>query len=144
MKDIDRNINLIIYDNLARITNFTDSSVNFSDYELLYSLDTIYTNKIAKELIFNKQLPKGEYYYIHAVSPVNTNNNPCVFSVSSTETSKPFFTYYAQSPLSESNINTYYAYRFNFENSSYMRITRNIAIQPEYNFKGIIYIMRRK
>lgn len=144
MKDIDRNINSIIYDNLAHINILTNSEINAADYEIVYSYNTNYTNVTSKETIFSKNLAKGEYLYLHAVSAVTSNNHACVFSLCSKAISRPIVTYSAQSPLSETNLITYYSYRFNFDNDSIINIIRNEAIQPEYNFKGIIYILRRK
>lgn len=100
MKDIDRNINSLLY---SKINSLESSAFNidFSKYQSIYTKrvdeninDTQINKSIVKRLAYPAQvlLDAGDYYYLHTLQPVSSDNTQCLFSLSlENNVSRPFF-----------------------------------------------------
>lgn len=148
MKDIDRNINSILY---SKINSLESSvfNINFSNYQIAYTRrvdvnidDTRTSKSIVKRLAFPIQviLDAGDYY-LHTLQPVSSDNTQCLFSLSlENNISKPFFSYYAQSPIEDSNGEIYYGHSFTIAEKSNIIVSRNNPVLPSFKMKSVIRI----
>lgn len=148
MEDIDRNINSILY---SKINSLESSvfNINFSNYQIAYTRrvdvnidDTRTSKSIVKRLAFPIQviLDAGDYY-LHTLQPVSSDNTQCLFSLSlENNISKPFFSYYAQSPIEDSNGEIYYGHSFTIAEKSNIIVSRNNPVLPSFKMKSVIRI----
>lgn len=149
MKDIDRNINSILY---SKINSFESSvfNIDFSKYQSIYTrrvdvnIDGSQTSKsIVKRLSYPIQvmLDAGDYYYLHTLQPVSSDNTQCLFSLSlDNNVAKPFFSYYAQSPIEDSNGEIYYGHNFTITEKCNIIVSRNNPVLPSFKMKSVIRI----
>lgn len=152
MKDIDRNINSVLY---SKINSLESSAFNidFSKYQSIYTKrvdeninDTQINKSIVKRLAYPVQisLDAGDYYYLHTLQPVSSDNTQCLFSLSlENNVSKPFFSYYAQSPTEDSNGEIYYGHSFTLTKQSTIIVNRNSPVLPSFKIKSVIRIYRK-
>ena len=152
MKDIGRNINSLLY---SKINSFESSvfNIDFSKYQVVYTrrvdvnIDDTQTGKsIVKRLSYPIQvaLDAGDYYYLHTLQPVSSDNTQCLFSLSlENNVSKPFFSYYAQSPIEDSNGEIYYGHNFTITEKSNIIVSRNNPVLPSFKMKSVIRIYRK-
>lgn len=152
MKDIDRNINSILYSKINSIESSV-FNIDFSKYQIKYTrrvdvnIDNTQTEKsIVKRLSYPIQLAldAGDYYYLHTLQPVSSDNTQCLFSLSlENNVSKPFFSYYAQSPIEDSNGEIYYGHNFTITEKSNIIVSRNNPALPSFKMKSVIRIYRK-
>ena len=152
MKDIGRNINSLLY---SKINSFESTvfNIDFSKYQVVYTrrvdvnIDDTQTGKsIVKRLSYPIQvaLDAGDYYYLHTLQPVSSDNTQCLFSLSlENNVSKPFFSYYAQSPIEDSNGEIYYGHNFTITEKSNIIVSRNNPVLPSFKMKSVIRIYRK-
>lgn len=152
MKDIDRNINSILY---SKINSLESSvfNIDFSNYQIAYTkrvdvnIDDTQTSKsIVKRLAYPIQviLDAGDYYYLHTLQPISSDNTQCLFSLSlKNNVSKPFFSYYAQSPIEDSNGELNYGHSFTIAEKSNIIVSRNSPVLPSFKMKSVIRIYRK-
>lgn len=152
MKDIDRNINSVLY---SKINSLESSAFNidFSKYQSIYTRrvdeninDTQINKSIVKRLAYPVQisLDAGDYYYLHTLQPVSSDNTQCLFSLSlENNVSRPFFSYYAQSPIEDSNGEIYYGHSFTLTKQSIIIVSRNSPVLPSFKIKSVIRIYRK-
>lgn len=103
MRDIDRNINSIIYDKIDNIKNSLSIDINLSNATFIKSSDVNVENNITKQNIFFVTLNKGVYYYRHTFDKVTSDNLQCLFMAATNKIS-PFFSYYGQSPIIDTSL----------------------------------------
>ena len=152
MKDIDRNINSILY---SKINSLESSvfNIDFSKYEIVYTRridinidDTQITESTVERLAYPAQvtLDEGDYYYLHTLQPVLSDNTQCFFSLSlENAVSRPFFSYYAQSPIEDSNGEIYYGHNFTITEKSNIILSRNNPVLPSFKMKSVVRIYRK-
>lgn len=152
MKDIDRNINSIL---CSKINSLESSvyNIDFSKYQIVYTRrvdvnieDTQISKSIVKRLAYPVQvtLDAGDYYYLHTLQPVSSDNTQCLFSLSlENNVARPFFSYYAQSPIEDSNGEIYYGYNFTIAEKSTIIVSRNSPVLPSFKMKSVIRIYRK-
>lgn len=149
MKDIDRNINAIIYNNIIR----TDESVillneennpNFdsSKYTLISTIGANITGDSGDKVLFNKNIDSGVYYYQHILYPVTENNTQCLFMLGSGTTYSPFYSYYAQSPISDSTGQIVIGKKFIYNSDKKFQIARNKPVDSNFTMKSTISLWR--
>lgn len=151
MKDIDRNINSILYSKINSIESSV-FNIDFSKYQLKYTrrvdvnIDDTQTEKsIVKKLAYPIQvaLDAGDYY-LHTLQPVSSDNTQCLFSLSLVNNvARPFFSYYAQSPIEDSNGEIYYGHSFTIAEKSGIIVSRNNPVLPSFKMKSVIRIYRK-
>lgn len=153
MKDIDRNINSILYSKI----NLLESSVfniDFSKYVQVYSKrvdinidnDSENTENPILKISYPAQptLDAGEYYYLHVVEAVPSDNTQCLFSLAiKNNLARPFYSYYVQSPISDSNNELYIGHSFTLTEKQTVYITRNDPVPASFKLKSIIRIYRK-
>ena len=152
MKDIDRNINSILYSKINSIESSV-FNIDFSKYQLKYTrrvdvnIDDTQTEKsTVKRLSYPIQvaLDAGDYYYLHTLQPISSDNTQCLFSLSlENNVAKPFFSYYAQSPIGDSNGEIYYGHSFTIAEKSSIIVSRNNPVLPSFKMKSVIRIYRK-
>jgi hypothetical protein len=152
MKDIDRNINSILYSKINSLESRV-FNIDFSKYKIVYTRrvdvnidDTQTTKSTVKRLAFPIQvtLDAGDYYYLHTLQPVSSDNTQCLFSLSlQNSVSTPFFSYYAQSPIEDSNGEIYYGHNFAIIEKSNIFVSRNNPVLPSFKMKSVIRIYRK-
>lgn len=96
-------INSLIYEKTDNIENSLSIDINLSNAVLIKTSDVNITNDITKQNIFFITLSKGIYYYRHTFNKVASDNLQCLFMASTNKIS-PFFSYYGQSPIIDSNL----------------------------------------
>lgn len=108
--DIYKNINALIYNrinnNNEEIRFIKDSlsiDINLTNATVVKSTDVNIENNISIQSVFFAKLNKGIYYYRHAFNKVTSDNEQCLFMVYTNSVS-PFFSYYGQSPITDTNV----------------------------------------
>lgn len=152
MKDIDRNVNSII--NSLKLSVF---NIDFSKYKSVYTKrvdvnldDTINTTSTSSPLLKlaypgQVALDAGDYYYLHTLQPVSSDNTQCLFSLSIKDgVSRPFFSYYAQSPVDDTNNEVYYGHSFTLLEDSVLTISRNSPVPTSFKMKSVIRIYKKE
>lgn len=105
MRDIDRNINSLIYEKIDNIENSLSIDINLSSAVLIKTADVNITNDITRQNVFFVTLKKGIYYYRHTFNKVDSDNLQCLF-MAATKKISPFFSYYGQSPIIDSSLSS--------------------------------------
>lgn len=90
-------------------------------------------------------LEAGDYYYLHTLQPVSSDNTQCLFAISNKDgVSRPFFSYYAQSPADDTNQEVYYGHNFTLLEDSVLTISRNSPVPASFKMKNIIRIYKKE
>ena len=56
---------------------------------------------------------------------------------------RPFFSYYGQSPIEDSNGEIYYGHNFTITEKSNIIVSRNSPVLPSFKMKSVIRIYRK-
>jgi hypothetical protein len=96
MKDIDRNINSPLYEQ-AKIYH-----VNNIAPEILVNFKDVFTETINNGGVYTADIQPGEYYYRHILEQVESDNSFFFITLCVKSFEYPFYSYYAQSPLTAS------------------------------------------
>nr|DAG18971.1 MAG TPA: hypothetical protein [Caudoviricetes sp.] len=155
MKDIDRNINSILSRKINSL-EFGAFNIDFSKYKSVYSkridinlddtANTTSTSSPNLKLAYPGQvaLEAGDYY-LHTLQPVSSDNTQCLFTLSTKDgVSRPFFSYYAQSPVDDTNNEIYYGHNFTLLEDRVITISRNSPISASFKMKSVIRIYKKE
>lgn len=96
MKDIDRNINSPLYEQ-AKIYHVNDIAP-----EILVNFKNVFTETVNKGGVYTVDIQPGEYYYRHILEQVESDNSFFFITLYGKSFEYPFYSYYAQSPLTTS------------------------------------------
>lgn len=96
MKDIDRNINSPLYEQ-AKIYHVYDVAS-----EILVNFKNVFTETVNKGGVYSVDIQPGEYYYRHILEQVESDNSFFFITLYGKSFEYPFYSYYAQSPLTSS------------------------------------------
>lgn len=150
MKDIDRNINALLFNINTEITDFIKNenyfeSGNFSQIVNREVNITDDTTSVALAYPLSIDLDPGTYYYLHILKTVESDNTQCLFSLSTNaDTSHPFYSYYAQSPLADSNGEIYIGKKLYFPLKTTLLVSRNKPVLPTCKLLSTIKIFKKK
>lgn len=101
MKDIDRNINSYLYNVANSFNVYHDvTGLNYNMLKQVYSAFANVNDNLNATTIGGTILEPGEYYYQHVLS-TRVSEGSCLFSVIQNDKQFPLFSYYVQTPISE-------------------------------------------
>lgn len=155
MRDIDRNINSLFYNNMLEnnssitvLNNFNSSNIELSKFNNVFSFDVNISetgNSDAQRAnVCSAKLTKGEYYYRHTLKQVSNDNAQCLFIlITDGNINIPFISYYVQSPISNSDTAIFYSNRFLLTSDVTLFVNRIKPIIPAFNIAGTIDIFKR-
>lgn len=96
MKDIDKNINSLVYE-VTSGDYLNDINSSNGNIKVIHSI------AIKKAGLWSVTLEPGEYYYKHVFYPLESVSSTFFITIYSEKFSFPFHTYYAQSALKGSS-----------------------------------------
>ena len=137
MLDIDRNINLPLYEttNAIYINNF--SSEIDENYINVY---TIHPNNTGN---WEFTLDSGEYYYIHIFNGVKSDNSLCLCTLFGDNKRYPITSYYAQSPINTTGTYTAIPLHFSLNRPTKINLyVRNPNSSP-MNINSVVEIKKK-
>ena len=150
MKDIDRNINALLINMNTEINDFIKNenyfeSGNFSQIVNREVNITDDTTSVDLDYPLSIELDGGTYYYLHILKTVESDNTQCLFSLSTnSDTTHPFYSYYAQSPLADSNGEIYIGKKLYFPLKTNLLVSRNKPVLPTCKLLSTIKIFKKK
>lgn len=137
MKDIDRNINSPLYEQ-AKIYHVNDIAP-----EILVNFKNVFTQTINNGCIYSVDIQPGEYYYRHILQPVESDNSFFFITLCGKSSEYPFYSYYAQSPLTGNVSYTVIPYHFIVDSPITIKIiVQNINAESS-KIKSSIQIKKR-
>lgn len=137
MKDIDRNTNSPLY-KVRKISHLNDIAP-----EVLVNFKNVFTANVNAVTSFNVELKPGEYYFRHVLTPVETNNSMFFIMLCGKSSAYPFYSYYAQSPLTDTVGETVIPYHFIVDKPITIRILIWNINEQTSKIKSTIQILKR-
>lgn len=142
MKDIDRNINSVVFSTLSSIIQIIDvSNFNPSEYKLIKQVSANFTNSKA-DTVLSINIDPGVYYYKHSLRQVTSNNAACLFSLLTNQHyNDPFYSYYAQSPIKTDYLEI--TTLFWVKQTTQFTVAKSEALSSDFNIAGFIKLYKR-
>lgn len=143
MKDIDRNINSYLYNAANSFNVYHDVTGLVAGKELkqVYSAYANVIDNLNAADIGNTELEPGEYYYQHILN-TEVSEGSCLFSVIQNDKQFPLFSYYVQTPISETK-HSIIPYHFLISKKTRINIVREKPTSENFKIKSIIRIYKR-